>query len=66
MTKPDKKTLARLYVDQGLSVREIAGRLALHPDTIHFREKLPIAFLPRPGQTLLAASLREQKANRPA
>ena len=36
MTKPDKKTLTRLYVDQGLSVREIASRLGLHPGTIHY------------------------------
>jgi len=39
MTKPDKKTLTRLYVDQGLSVREIASRLGLHPGTIHYHLK---------------------------
>jgi DNA-binding CsgD family transcriptional regulator len=39
MTKPDKKTLTRLYVDQGLSLREISERLGLHPDTIHYHLK---------------------------
>jgi len=34
--KADKKTLTRLYVDQGLSLREIAERLGLHADTIHY------------------------------
>jgi len=36
MTKPDKKTLTRLYVERGLSLREIAERLSLHADTIHY------------------------------
>jgi sugar diacid utilization regulator len=39
MTKPDKKTLTRLYVDQGLSLREISERLGLHPDTIRYHLK---------------------------
>lgn len=39
MAKPDKKTLGRLYVDQGLSIREIATRLGLNPDTIHYHLK---------------------------
>jgi len=39
MTKPDKKTLTRLYVTQGLSLREISERLSLHPDTIHYHLK---------------------------
>jgi transposase len=39
MTKPDKKTLTRLYVDQGLSIREIATKLGLHADTIHYHLK---------------------------
>jgi DNA-binding CsgD family transcriptional regulator len=39
MTKPDKKTLIRLYVDQGLSIREIASRLGLHADTVHYHLK---------------------------
>ena len=34
--KPDKKTLTRLYVDQNLSLREIAEKLALHPHTVHY------------------------------
>jgi len=34
--KPDKKTLTRLYVDQGLSIREIAERLGVHPGTAHY------------------------------
>jgi len=34
--KADRKTLTRLYVDQGLSLREIARRLGLHPGTIHY------------------------------
>jgi len=34
--KPDKGTLKRLYVERGLSIREIAKRLGLHPHTIHY------------------------------
>jgi len=34
--KPDRKTLKRLYVDQGLSIRDIAAKLALHPHTVHY------------------------------
>ena len=37
--KPDKKTLTRLYVDQGLSIRETAEKLGLHADTIHYHLK---------------------------
>lgn len=33
---PDRKALKRLYVVQGLSVREIASRLGLHPGTVHY------------------------------
>jgi predicted transcriptional regulator len=33
---PDRKTLKRLYVDQGLSIREVALKLDYHPDTIHY------------------------------
>jgi len=32
----DRKTLKRLYVDQGLSIREVAAKLGLHPHTIHY------------------------------
>ena len=39
MTKPDKKTLTRLYVDQGLSLREIAEKLGLHQTTVHYHLK---------------------------
>jgi len=34
--KADKKTVTRLYVDQGLSLREIAERLGVHPGTAHY------------------------------
>ncbi len=34
--KPDKKTLERLYIDQSLSIRDIAAKLGLHPHTIHY------------------------------
>jgi len=34
--KPDKKTLTRLYVDQGLSLRAIAEKLGVHPGTAHY------------------------------
>lgn len=34
--KPDKKTLKTLYVSRGLSIREIAAELGLHPDTVHY------------------------------
>jgi IS30 family transposase len=37
--KADKKTLTRLYVDQGLSLREIAERLGLHQATVHYHLK---------------------------
>ena len=33
---PDKKTLTRLYVDQGLSLRAIAEKLGVHPGTAHY------------------------------
>jgi len=39
MTKPGKKTLTRLYVTQGLSLREISERLGPHADTIHYHLK---------------------------
>jgi sugar diacid utilization regulator len=39
MTKPAKRTLTRLYVDQSLSLREIAERLGLHADTVHYHLK---------------------------
>jgi len=39
MTKPNKKTLTRLYVERGLSLREISERLGLHADTIHYHLK---------------------------
>jgi DNA-binding CsgD family transcriptional regulator len=34
--KTDRKTLKRLYVGRGLSIREIASRLGLHPHTVHY------------------------------
>jgi len=34
--KPNKRTLKRLYVERGFSIREIANRLKLHPHTIHY------------------------------
>lgn len=37
--KADKKTLTRLYIDQALSLREIAEKLGLHPDTVHYHLK---------------------------
>lgn len=37
--KPDRKTLKRLYVDRGLSLREIAAKLGLHPHTVHYHIK---------------------------
>jgi len=33
---PDKKTLRRLYIERGLSIREVANRLSLHADTVHY------------------------------
>ena len=37
-TKPktDKEALADLYIEKGLSIREIANRLELHADTVHY------------------------------
>jgi len=54
------------FPEERRSQRAVGSRrqLAALPDRL-FREKLPIAFLPRPGQTLLAASLRQQKTDRP-
>ena len=34
--RPDKKTLIRLYVDRGLSLRAIAEKLGVHPGTAHY------------------------------
>lgn len=34
--KPDRKTLKRLYEDQGLSLREIGRRLGLTFQTVHY------------------------------
>ena len=34
--KPSKAELQRLYAREGKSIREIAGQLGLHPDTIHY------------------------------
>jgi transposase-like protein len=34
--KPRKAELRRLYAREGKSIREIAGQLGLHPDTIHY------------------------------
>ena len=34
--KPMKAELRRLYAKEGKSIREIASRLGLHPDTIHY------------------------------
>lgn len=34
--KPDRKTLKRLYVDRGLSLREIGAKLGLNADTVHY------------------------------
>ena len=33
---PRKDELQRLYAREGKSIREIASRLGLHPDTIHY------------------------------
>ena len=34
--KPDKKDLVRFYEKELKSIRDIAGQLGLHPDTIHY------------------------------
>lgn len=52
--KPDRKTIKRLYVDRGLSLREIAEKLGLHHATVkYYMDKYGIGARPKASRSAL-------------
>lgn len=52
--KPDRKTIKRLYVTRGLSLREIAEKLGVHHATVkYYLKKYGIAARPKASRSAL-------------